>query len=471
MRPAYIASWLVIGLCAIVGDIPVVAQTSSTADTVTYGKTPEEYYPYSRFQNPYNKFFIDTLAYPGYGRHIPEPDHIDSVNIGFIGPIIRSISESAGGPEDIPYRVGQRTVRWDGFYASPLAPWGIKMLQGAKLAVEQANARGGYRDSIPYNLVVKNDNGQWRASGRALIDLAYKDSVWAVIGSMDGANSHVLIRVALKIEIPVMNTADTDPTFIETNIPWVIRNITDDRQMSYLLADYAYKKLGLNRVAALRESDRYGRMSIDEFRDASTRSGHPFLVEMQYQEGDTLFTTQLQRIKSMNAEGVVVWGNPREAGLIYNQMHALGMDLWMFCSDRVVSGTFLDTVGPDANKVAAGYPYNPTSKEPKYQAFVQAFQERFGDAPETYAAHAYDGAEMIIEAIRQVGLNRAKIRDALVRMRNYQGVTGRKDLDAVYSNRSPAYLAVLENGHWRFCSRADLFGKTAQADGKMKSKE
>ncbi len=466
MRRVFIVSWLIIGLCVILWDIPVVAQTSSTSDSISYGKTPEEYYPYSRFENPYHKFFLDTLEYPGYGRHIPEPDHVDEVRIGFIGPIIRSISESAGGPEEIAYRVGQRTVRWDGYYASHLAPWGIKMMQGARLAIEQANVRGGYQDSIPYKLVVKNDNGEWRASGRALTDLAYKDSVWAVIGTMDGANSHVLIRVALKIEIPVMNTADTDPTFIETNIPWVIRNITDDRQMSYILADYAYKKLGLNRVAALRESDRYGRMSSDEIRDASTRSGYPFLVEMQYTEGDTVFTRQLRRIQSLNADGLVVWGNPKEAGLIYNQMRELGMNLWMFCSDRVVSDTFVEIVGPDADKVACGYPYNPDSDDPKYLAFVQAFRDRFGEAPETYAAHAYDGANMIIEAIEQVGLNRAKIRDALVNMRNYKGVTGRKDLDAVYSNRSEAYLALLENGQWKFYSREDLFGETAQVEGR-----
>jgi len=442
-----------------------IAQAQNTVPSdSSYARTPAEYFPYSRFENPYNRFFLDTLAYPGYGRHIPEPKHVDSVRIGFIGPIIQGIQESTGGPVDIPYRVGQRTVRWDGYYASHLAPWGIKMLQGATLAIEQANASGGYRDSIPYSLNVKNDNGEWRSSGRAVIDLAYQDSVWAILGTMDGANSHVLIRVALKAEIPVMNTADTDPTFIETNIPWVLRNITDDRQMSYILADYAYKKLGLERVAAIRENDRYGRMNIDEIRDGSTRLGHPFLVEMQYQEGDTSFTNQLNRVESLNADGLVVWGNPREAGLIYNQMREMGLDIWVFCTDRVVSDTFLEIVGPEATKVAAGYPYNPTSDDPKYLEFVEAFKTRFGEMPETYAAHAYDGMNMIIQAIDKAGLNRAKVRDALVKMRNYDGVTGQKDLDAVYSNRSEAYLAVLENGEWKFYSRDDLFDDTAQLE-------
>jgi len=98
------------------------------------------------------------------------------------------------------------------------------MLQGSKLAIEQANARGGYlKREIPFELVVKNDNGLWGASGNEIIDMAYRDEVWAIIGTIDGANSHIAIRVALKAEVLMINSGDTDPTFTETNIPWVAR--------------------------------------------------------------------------------------------------------------------------------------------------------------------------------------------------------------------------------------------------------
>ncbi len=54
------------------------------------------------------------------------------------------------------------------------------MLQGARLAIEQANAQGGYfRRGIPFELVVSNDNGLWGASGNEIVNMAYKDKVWA----------------------------------------------------------------------------------------------------------------------------------------------------------------------------------------------------------------------------------------------------------------------------------------------------
>jgi len=445
----------------------VHAQSSTTvsktdSDSMRYGKTPEEYEPYNRFIKPYMRFFIDTLEYPGYGRHIPEPVNIDTVKIGFIGPIIGSVTGSNGKTEKIQLKVNQRIIRWDGYRASHLAPIGIKMLQGAKLAVEQANEKGGYLGKIPFGLVVRNDNGEWRSSGREVIMLAYKDSVWAVLGTVDGANSHIAIRVALKAEISVMNTADTDPTYVETNIPWVFRCITDDRQMCYLLADFAFKKLGLKRIAALRATNRYGRMSIDEFRDAATRLGRPFLVELQYQEGDTDFTQQLRRIQSLNADGVITYGNSKESALILKQMRKMGMNQWFFGSDRMVTSELIDIVGDNHGKVAAGYPYNPTRKDPAYLKFIEDFRKRFEDNPETYAAHAFDGMNMIIAAIEKAGLNRALIRDELVRMSNYKGVTGIKELDAVFSNRTSASLAILNNRKFEFYSREDIFSKKFQ---------
>jgi ABC-type branched-subunit amino acid transport system substrate-binding protein len=305
---------------------------------------------------------------------------------------------------------------------------------------------------------VRNDNGLWGASGNEVIHLAYREKVWAVIGTIDGANSHIAIRVALKAELPVMNTGDTDPTFVETNIPWVFRCISDDRQMCYLLCDYAFHKLGLKRVGGLRAGNRYGRANFDEFRDGCRRLGCPLVAELLYQIGDTDFRPQLERIKSLNVDGVVTYGDAQESGLILKQMREMGMTTQVFlASDRIVRDEFLEIVGKNPGPVVAGYPYDPTRDDPKLHAFRKAFREMFNEEPEQYAAHGYDGASMVIEAIEKAGLNRALVRDALQEMTPYHGVTGEIIFDAIQQDVSPACLAILENGTFNFYTREDLF--------------
>lgn len=427
-------------LCGAVayGQESVSAVNSATPQV--YGKTPQEYMPYGRFKEPYRRFFMEPLEYTGHGREIPEPEHVDKVKIGFIGPIEKTVSVATGG-------------------FSHEEPLGIKMLQGARFAVELANAKGGYRGKIPFDLVIRNDNGLWGSTGNETIDLIYKDNVWALLGSIDGANSHILIRVGLKAEVPMMNSGDTDPTFIETRIPWAFRCITDDRQMCYLLADYVFKKLKLTRIAALRANNRYGRMSIDEFRDAATRLGHPFVTELNYKVGDTDFSSQLQKIKALKPEAVMTYGNAKESALILRQMREMGMDQFFIGSDRLVSPEFKEILGGKFDNVIAGFPYNPSSQDSKYLEFCKAYEAKFGEKPDTYAAHAFDGMNMLMEAIEKGGLNRAKIRDVLAEEKTYAGVTGSKEFDPIYNNLSPAYLAIARDNDFVFRSREEAIGE------------
>ena len=50
--------------------------------------------------------------------------------------------------------------------------------------------------------------------------------------------------------------------------------------------------------------------------------------------------------------------------------------------------------------------------------------KRFGMEPDVFAAHAYDGMNMIVEAIQKVGLNRVLIRDILTGSEDFSGLPG-----------------------------------------------
>lgn len=403
-----------------------------------YAKTAQDVEPF-RHVRPFKEHFLLQMEYTGPGRAIPEPIDVKTVKLGFIGPIMSTVSVATGGKSH------EETL-------------GIKMVQGARLAIEEANARGGYlKRAIPFELVISNDNGLWGASGNEIVKLAYKDKVWAILGTIDGANSHIAIRVALKAEIVMMNSGDTDPTFIETNIPWVFRCISDDRQQGYLLVDYLYRKLGLKRVGVIRGSNRYGRFGVREILDGSRRLGNPILLEMAYDLGIQDFSLQLERLKKENLEAIVHWGNAVEGALILNQMRAMGMKQPYFACDRCLSDEFTEIAGANAEGVICTYPWNPISKNKRFTEFRKAFRKRFGEEPETFAVHAYDGMNMLIWAVQVAGLNRAKIRDVLAyRVRPWKGVTGDIMLSSCLDDVGDVYLAKRKNGKWSFYSREDL---------------
>jgi len=400
-----------------------------------YVRTPADVEPF-RHVKPYREYFLQQIQYTGPGRAIPEPKGVKTVKIGFIGPIAPTVSVATGG-------------------ASHDQVLGNKMLKGAKLAIEQANARGGYlKRRIPFELVVVNDNGLWGASGNEIVDMAYKDKVWAILGTIDGANSHIAIRVALKAEVLMLNSGNTDPTFVETNIPWTARCIGDDRKQGYLLISTLYRTLGLKRVGIIRSSNRYGRFGVREVIDGSRRMGHPVPLVMPYEVGSKDFSLHLKRLRQANVEAIVHWGDAADGARILNQMRAMGMKHPYFACDRCVSDEFVKIAGANAEGVVCPFPWNPDRKDKKLDAFRAAFGKRFNEAPETQAAHAYDGMNMLIRAIQTAGLNRAKIRDALAHRRGpWPGVTGDIPLSAVLDDDGEVFLARRENNAWRYYSR------------------
>lgn len=388
-----------------------------------YGNIPDELVAYDKYMKAYKYHFIEPLKFYGAGREKRAPNDLEEVRIGFLGPLEGSIMVNQG----------------------------TQMLQGSMLAIEEANKKGGYKGT-PFRLMVHNDVGLWGAAANEIVAMD-DEKVWAWLGSIDDIVSHVAIRATLKLEIPNVNTGDPDPTFTETNIPWVIRTIPDDRQASYIMVNQILKIDGHKRVAVIRANNRYGRVGTLHLNRSATRMGFPFIIEERFKDGETDFTSQLERIKKTNPDAIAIWGNAKESALILQQIRAIGLKQPVYASDRIVNDDFLKIAGPLAEGVYTTCQYNPQSNDPKLKTFRENYVKRFNLEPDVFAAHAYDGMNILLEAIRKAGLNRALIRDLLTDMKTfqgYEGVTGKVIFDGTWNNIRPIYTAKVIDGKFKF---------------------
>jgi branched-chain amino acid transport system substrate-binding protein len=392
-------------------------------DELMYGNTPKEVFPYNKFQKAYKYHFLTPTQFYGAGREEPAPKNLKEVRIGFLGPLEGSI----------------------------IMPLGIQMLQGATLAIEEANKKGGY-NGIPYKLMVHNDFGLWGAAANEVVKMD-DEKVWAWIGTIDDINSHVAIRATLKMEILNVNVGDPDPTFVETAIPWVIRIISDDRQSGYVLADYMYIKMGHKRVAVIRANNRYGRVGVMEWSGVATRLSHPMIIEERFNDGETTFTKQLENIKKTSPDAILIWGNAKESALILRQIREMGMKQPVYGSDRMASQEFLRIAGNLAEGIVTTCQYNPDANNPRLKAFQSNYLKKFGEEPNVFAVHAYDGINLIIEAINKAGLNRVLIRDLMTDLKTFQGwegISGKVVLDGAWGRISPIFIAKVSQGKFQF---------------------
>jgi branched-chain amino acid transport system substrate-binding protein len=388
-----------------------------------YANTPEDLRPFNRFTQPYYEHYTKTPEYNGAAADLPTPKPADvsEVPIGFLGPIEQHKDEALGRA----------------------------MLHGAELAIKEANARGGYCGK-PFRLKVHNDAATWGASSNEIVKMVYDDKVWAMLGSISGDSTHIALRVSLRAELPMVNSASTDPTIPETIIPWLLTTIQDDRVQSYTLARRIYTDLGLKRIALLRVNERYGRFGVIKFRDASRRLGHPVVIEQKFAPPDTSFTRQLRVINDSRVDGIVLWADSGAAAMILNQMQKMGMKQPVFGAARVLGGDLLRVAGENAEGLEVVYPFDPTRDDAVWVDFQKRFAAEYHTGVDSFSALGFDTMNILLRAICRAGLNRGRIRDALYSVERYRGVTGEMVFDPNAKNIAPMYLGKVKGGKFSF---------------------
>jgi len=399
-----------------------------------YAGTPPDLEPYEHFVTPYYENYTHPNIYAGAARDIPEPKNLKEVRIGFLGPVAQQADQV----------------------------YGLRMLHGAQMAIDEANARGGYGGK-PFRLLVHDDYSNWqfgaeggeeRPTDSAIwgapldesVKMVYDEKVWAMFGSISSESTHMALRLALKAEFPIVNSASTDPTVPETYIPWYFTDIQDDRVQAYTLARRVFTELGLKRAALLRVNNRYGRMAAEKFRAAAVRLGHPVVIEQKYLPGDTDYQRQLRIIRDSRADAIVLWGDEGEAAGILKQMRAMGMKQRVFGAYRTLGYDLLAKAGPAAEGFEAVYPYDASRRDPRWLGFQARYEARFHEKPEQFAALAYDAMNILLDSICRAGLNRARIQDALDQVYQYDGVTGQMVFDPNNKNVSPMFWGTVHNG-------------------------
>ena len=104
----------------------------------------------------------------------------------------------------------------------------------------------------------------------------------------------------------------------------------------------------------------------------------------------------------------------------------------------------IEMAGAAAEGIIYPSHFNPQSRNHEVRKFQQAYEAQYGHLPEGFAALAYDGLRIIVDALKSSHDNPALIRDYLYSVTNWQGVTGLTSFD---TNGDVIKLIVIKTVH------------------------
>lgn len=333
-----------------------------------------------------------------------------------------------------------------------VADYGQMIQKGADLAVELANKDGGVLDQ-EVSVVTVDNQSVLEEVVSAATKLATVDNVVGIIGPATSGNSAASFEVASQyttVNVSPSATADgvtkaADDSLLEYGFTLSFQ----DSYQGSVMAKFASDNLGASKAVVFADnSSDYAVGLSDNFKSYFEDNGGSIVSTEAYTAGETDFNAVLTKIKSLDFDVLFVPGYYAEVGLIVKQARAMGITQPILGGDGYDSPELINLAGADSlNDVYYATGFNVQSTDEDVKTFVEAYTEKYGDAPSSFAALAYDSVNILIEAINSAGgVDKEAVKNALAAVKDFDGVTGSISMSEDHTPIKTVVVVKLENG-------------------------
>ena len=321
---------------------------------------------------------------------------------------------------------------------------------GAKLAIEEANAKGIMVDGkkVKFELLTEDD----AADGKQATQVAQKlmdAKVVGVVGHLNSGTSIPASAIYNTAGVAQISPSATNPKLTNQGFKGVFRMVANDVAQGTAIGNYAVKGMGGKKIAIIDDKTAYGVGLADETEKAVKAAGSAIVIrEALANEKEQDFKGVLTKVKAKNPDVIVFGGMDAQAGPMLKQMKALGIKAKFISGDGSQSAELIKLGGDASEGSYATTAGLPKEKMPQGAAFYDKFKAKFNADVQVYAPFTYDATNVLIAAIAKVGTDPAKIIDA-VRATSMDGVTGKIAFDDKGDIKDGAVTVfMVKGGKW-----------------------
>lgn len=326
--------------------------------------------------------------------------------------------------------------------------YGTLMDQGIKMAVAEQNAADGLLGKeIEY--VSYDNKSEPSESTSVATRLATEDNVVAILGPATTGAANAQSPAVTRAKVPAILPAATGDSVTmdgDSVLEYVFRVCFQDSFQGKALAEFAQTDLQATKAIILVDnSTDYAIGLSDAFKE--TFEGE-IVAEENFTAGDTDFKAILTNIAKMDYDVIFLPGYYEEGGLIIKQAREMGITQPILGPDGFANSTLVELAGADnVDNVFYASHFTPNSEDPKVQEFLAAFEAEYGKPADSFAALAYDAAQLVFDAIQTAdSTDPQAITDALAATEDFEGVTGTFSFDENHNPIKSAFVIELQDG-------------------------
>jgi branched-chain amino acid transport system substrate-binding protein len=307
---------------------------------------------------------------------------------------------------------------------SSLGKWENK---GVKLAIDEANKAGGI-NGRQIQLDLFDDQGD-PTVGTNLARKISADGYIAMLGTAESAVTLAMAPILKTAKIPNI-TSGQSPKLADLKSPFLFLNAPTSVTFDETLAKYLVDEKGYKKIALISNNGAYGGGEHNAFlKSLKQRNVTPVADEVVTPEQKD-FNSNLAKIRQQNPEVLFIGAEEVQSGLIAKQARELGLKAVFAGGAPMGTNVYIDTAGAaNAEGSVVSSPYLGNEETAASKEFATKYKAAYGEEAEAHGAKAYDGASILIEALKQTnGEGGQKLADAIRGVKR-AGLLGTYDYD------------------------------------------
>jgi branched-chain amino acid transport system substrate-binding protein len=290
----------------------------------------------------------------------------------------------------------------------PFAASGTYVVNGAKIAADEINAKGGLLGK-KVELVIEDNKSNPTEAAAVAEKLITEDKVPVMMGAWGSSLTLAVMPKLMQYKVPMVVETSSSSKITTSGNPYIFRISPPSSVEADAFRSIA-PKIGIKKADFLVINNDWGRGSADDFGKVMKSMGIKVgLVEIMDQAAQDM-TAQLAKIKATDSDTIMVTTAVEQLTLVLKQAAALGI------SKKIVTtggsqnpDQLIAQAGAAANgsmhltTFAPWYPdKTPDPKATEY--FLDQWKKRgFSFAGATESFRGYDGIRTILHAIQGAG--------------------------------------------------------------------
>ncbi len=334
-----------------------------------------------------------------------------------------------------------------------VATFGTAMKNGAQLYFDEVNAAGGVLGKQIKFEVLDNKSDATEAANAAT-RLITQDKAVAIMGAATSGNTMGYMQVATDNKVPIITPSGTaldvtvDPNTKKVR-DYVFRTCFIDPFQGIVMANFATNDLkAKTAVLYVDNQSPYAKGLAQFFEESFIKQGGQIVAKEAFVPEDQDFKATLTKIKGLNPDVIYVPAYYEPVGKIVKQSREIGINIPILGGDGWDSPKLPEIAGAAAlNNTFFTNHYSSQQDDPMIKSFVEKYQAKFGQVPDTFAALGYDTAVLLVDAVkRSEDGTPEKIKDALISAKEVQAVTGKLSFDENHNPIKGAVILEMKDG-------------------------